>query len=146
MNYMFLPLQRYADFNGRSRRMEYWMFVLFQAIVYFVLNIVLGMMFASSMPLPSEIGPDGQMSPDAAAGMFAAMGPMLLVYCVVGLALLLPNLAVTVRRFHDQDKTGWLVLLALVPFVGGLIVLVFMLLPGTVGDNRYGPDPKQADI
>lgn len=146
MNYMFLPLQRYADFNGRSRRMEYWMFALFLFVVYMVAWFVLGAMFATSMPPASEIGPDGQMSPEAAAGMMTAMGPMFIVFCLLWLVFLLPSLAVTVRRFHDQDKSGWMVLLMFVPIIGGLIVLIFMLLPGTEGPNRYGPDPKQADI
>lgn len=58
------------------------------------------------------------------------------------LAILIPSIAVQVRRFHDQDKSGWFVLLALIPFLGGLVVLVFMCLEGTRGPNRFGPDPK----
>ncbi|WP_442800310.1 DUF805 domain-containing protein [Sphingobium sp. C100] len=58
------------------------------------------------------------------------------------LALIIPSFAVQVRRFHDQDKSGWFVLLNFIPYVGGLIVLVFMFLEGTKGENRYGPDPK----
>jgi uncharacterized membrane protein YhaH (DUF805 family) len=61
------------------------------------------------------------------------------------LALLVPSIAVGVRRFHDQDKSGWFLLLALIPVVGGLIVLVFMCLPGTSGPNRFGPDPLGTD-
>jgi uncharacterized membrane protein YhaH (DUF805 family) len=58
------------------------------------------------------------------------------------LATFIPSLAVQVRRFHDQDLTGWLVLLGFIPYVGGLIVLVFMCIDGTRGPNKYGPDPK----
>lgn len=58
------------------------------------------------------------------------------------LAILIPAVAMQVRRFHDQDKTGWLCLLNFIPYIGGLIVLVFMLLPGTKGENRFGDDPK----
>ena len=61
---------------------------------------------------------------------------------LVGLAIIIPAIAVQVRRFHDQDKSGWFVLLNFVPYVGGIIVLVFMCLEGTKGENRYGPDPK----
>jgi uncharacterized membrane protein YhaH (DUF805 family) len=60
------------------------------------------------------------------------------------LGIIVPSIAVQVRRFHDQDKSGWFVLLGFIPFVGGLIVLVFMCLEGTRGPNQYGPDPKGA--
>jgi uncharacterized membrane protein YhaH (DUF805 family) len=68
----------------------------------------------------------------------------MILLSIVGLALFIPSLAVTVRRLHDQDKSGWLVLLPLIPLVGGIILLVFMLLEGTQGPNRFGPDPKEA--
>ena len=66
-------------------------------------------------------------------------GPLTVIFL---LAIIIPSIAVQVRRFHDQDKSGWFVLLGLIPFVGGLIVLVFMCLEGTKGPNRFGPDPK----
>jgi len=69
----------------------------------------------------------------------------LLIICVVALALFIPSLAVTVRRFHDQDKSGWYILLGFIPYVGSLILLVFMCLDGTRGENRFGPDPKGPD-
>ena len=65
---------------------------------------------------------------------------------VLMLASFIPGLAVTVRRFHDQDRSGWFVLLSLIPIVGGLIMLVFMLLPGTAGQNRFGADPKSENL
>lgn len=68
-----------------------------------------------------------------------------IVFMLVAVALFIPSLAVQVRRFHDQDKSGWMVLLAFIPFIGGLVVLIFMLLEGTHGPNRYGPDPKGRD-
>jgi uncharacterized membrane protein YhaH (DUF805 family) len=138
---MFLPLKRYADFSGRSRRMEYWMFILLQAIV---MTVVVCGFIALARPVAVAPGPDGTMDPaamEAMAGPMAGLGIVYLIYFVV---FLIPTLAVMVRRFHDQDKTGWLVLLNFIPF-GGLIVLIFMLLPGTEGDNRYGPDPKAID-
>jgi uncharacterized membrane protein YhaH (DUF805 family) len=69
------------------------------------------------------------------------LGAGLLV--IYALAILVPSLAVQVRRFHDQDKSGWFILLGFIPAVGGLIVLVFMCLPGTPGSNQYGPDPTR---
>lgn len=137
MNWMLMPLKRYADFQGRSRRLEYWMWVVFQIIVSIVVGIVGGILFGASAP--TVIDPN---DPQAGAAMMASMSGLLLLYCLVGLAFLIPSLAVTVRRLHDQDKSGWLLLIAFIPLIGGLVLLVFMLLEGTRGPNRYGPDPK----
>lgn len=120
VDWMLMPLRRYADFNGRSRRKEYWMFLLGVLIVAIVLGIIEGVLGLNGM----------------VAGVY---GPLTLLLV---LALIVPGIAVQVRRFHDQDKSGWFVLLALIPFLGGLIVLVFMCLEGTKGPNRFGPDPK----
>ena len=130
MEWMIMPLKRYADFSGRSRRKEYWMFILLQVIVLLPLLFILGAMGALD---------DGDG---------AASGPALIMLLVVSLfflAIFIPNLAVQVRRFHDQDKSGWFVLLGFIPYIGGLIVLVFMCLDGTRGENRFGPDPKMDD-
>jgi len=123
MDYMLMPLRRYAEFSGRSRRKEYWMFILGVIIVAVVLSIVEGILGLSGM-----IG--------------GAYGPLTALFF---LAIIVPSIAVQVRRFHDQDKSGWFVLLGLIPLLGGLIVLVFMCLEGTQGDNRFGPDPKGAN-
>ena len=123
MDYMLMPLRRYAEFSGRSRRKEYWMFILGVIIVAVVLSIIEGILGLSGM-----IG--------------GAYGPLTTLFM---LAILVPGIAVQVRRFHDQDKSGWFVLLGLIPLLGGLIVLVFMCLEGTKGDNRFGADPKGAN-
>ena len=120
VDWMLMPLRRYADFNGRSRRKEYWMFLLGVLIVAIVLGIIEGVLGLNGM----------------VAGVY---GPLTLLLV---LALIVPGIAVQVRRFHDQDKSGWFVLLALIPFLGGLIVLVFMCLGGTKGPYRFGPDPE----
>jgi uncharacterized membrane protein YhaH (DUF805 family) len=125
MEYMLMPLRRYADFSGRSRRKEYWLFTLGIIIVSVVLSLLLvgGMDFNN--------------------GGLGAMGGLSLgILIVFTLAILIPALAVQVRRFHDQDKSGWFVLLNFLPYVGGIIVLVMMCLEGTRGPNRFGPDPK----
>lgn len=112
-----LPLRKYADFNGRSSRKEFWMF-----------QLLFLTMFLGCALIGVVIGPAG------AAALFA-----------VGLlGLFVPLLAVEARRFHDQDKSGWLVALNIIPYLGTLAVFVFMLLDGTPGDNRYGPNPKQS--
>ena len=120
MEWMLMPLKRYADFSGRSRRKEYWMFVLGVFISAIILSIIEGVLGLSGM----------------VGGVY---GPLTTIFF---LAIIIPSIAVQVRRFHDQDKSGWFVLLALIPFLGGLIVLVFMCLEGTKGPNRFGPDPK----
>ncbi|CAM4005100.1 DUF805 domain-containing protein [Novosphingobium lubricantis] len=129
MEWMLMPYRRYADFSGRSRRKEYWMFVLFSVIVTFV---CMGLMLAGGMSL-DEGG-------EADAGPLFWLGAALLGVFVLG--SLIPSIAVQVRRFHDQDKSGWMVLLGFIPYVGGLIVFIFMCLDGTRGPNRFGVDPK----
>lgn len=126
-----MPLRRYFDFSGRSRRLEYWMFILFVFLAAFAWGIIfflLGGMAREDISAPRE--------------MSGAETAWVVVVCLLYLAILIPALAVQVRRFHDQDRTGWLCLLNFIPYVGGLIVLVFMLLPGTKGENRFGDDPK----
>jgi uncharacterized membrane protein YhaH (DUF805 family) len=125
---MLMPLKRYAEFSGRSRRKEYWMFALGVLIAMFALSFLLigGIDFSTGMP---EEG----------------FGLGLIALTLLSLAILIPGIAVQVRRFHDQDKSGWFVLLNFVPYIGGLIVLVMMCLEGTKGPNRYGPDPKGSD-
>jgi uncharacterized membrane protein YhaH (DUF805 family) len=127
MEWMLLPLKRYFDFEGRSRRTEYWMYTLMTVLLYLlcIALIVIGAVGS---------GDSGEMNPTAMAGV-GLMGLLIL-------GLLIPTIAVQVRRFHDQDKSGWWVLINLIPSIGGIIVLVFMCLEGTRGPNQYGPDPK----
>ncbi|MDX3936663.1 DUF805 domain-containing protein [Stenotrophomonas sp.] len=121
MSSMLLPLKRYADFDGRSTRREYWMFFLFQFMVSIVINVV------------SLIG--ASMDSGFVAGLAAVVG--------VGfaLAMLVPGIAVSIRRLHDIDKSGWQLLWGLVPIAGAIIILVFMVTPSTNGSNRFGPAP-----
>jgi uncharacterized membrane protein YhaH (DUF805 family) len=105
-------LSKYVTFTGRARRAEYWWFVLFVALVSVV---------ASTIDMAADIT---------------------LFQVIVGLALLLPNLAVAVRRLHDTDRTGWWLLIGLVPVIGGIVLLVFMLLDSDPHPNRFGASPK----
>jgi uncharacterized membrane protein YhaH (DUF805 family) len=137
MEWMILPLKRYADFSGRSRRKEYWMYSLGIAIVYVLFFVVLfGVMGLGADSTTGELG--------VAGSMFA--GTAGIAFLVFILAIFIPSLAVQVRRFHDQDKSGWFVLLNLIPYVGGIVVLVMMCLEGTKGPNRFGPDPKEENL
>ena len=109
---------QYATFRGRARRSEYWWFSLFLLLVGILASV-----------LDSALGVDFEGSG----------GPVSLL---VNLAVLLPSLAVAVRRLHDIDRTGWWLLLALIPIVGWIVLLVFALQNGTPGPNRFGPSPK----
>jgi uncharacterized membrane protein YhaH (DUF805 family) len=108
----------YAKFSGRARRSEFWWFLLFYLLAYVVIFVVM-----------AALGTTGAM-----------IGILLLVGFV--LASFIPYLAVVVRRLHDTDRSGWWLLLSLIPF-GGFVLLVLMALPGSDGPNKYGPDPRE---
>jgi uncharacterized membrane protein YhaH (DUF805 family) len=103
--------RKYAVFSGRAARPEYWFWVLFQVLLIIVLSIVEGLLFSK---------PGGVLS------------------SIASLALLLPSLAVGARRLHDTDKSGWWLLIGLVPFIGAIVLVVFFCLQGTMGPNRFG--------
>ncbi|MDU1890435.1 MAG: DUF805 domain-containing protein [Dysgonomonas sp.] len=116
--------EHYADFNGRARRKEYWMYILVYLAGYFALYI-LGFVF-------------GMIAEALGYIFFGVLG-------LASLALLIPSLAVAVRRLHDTGKSGWMVLVSLIPFIGSIWLLIMLATEGTVGDNQYGPDPKAAE-
>ena len=127
MEWMLMPLKRYAEFEGRSRRMEYWMFTLGYWILvtlWVVLSFIVGALIG------------GREGDDFAVGM------MLIGIVVIVLGLFVPSLAVSIRRLHDQGKSGWLYLVSFIPYIGGIILLVLMCIAGDEGENEYGPDPK----
>lgn len=126
---MLMPLKRYADFSGRSRRKEYWMFVLFQVLLVIPFVLVLGL--------------SGSLEEGSEPGGFAMLLAGLLGLIFLG--LFIPSLAVQVRRLHDTDRSGWWILLGIIPFVnyiGFIVLLVFYCLDGSKGENRFGADPK----
>ncbi|MGX7925174.1 DUF805 domain-containing protein [Tsuneonella sp. HG094] len=140
MEWMILPFKRYAEFSGRSRRKEFWMFFLFNVIVYAVLAILAFGVLGAQV----ELDPNNPLS--IYAGLFSGAGLLILLYA---LATLLPNIAVSVRRLHDRDMSGWwylgIMVASFIPLVGmlaSIAYLVLMALPGTPGPNRFGPDPK----
>jgi len=108
-------------FDGRARRKEYWYFVLFNAIIGFVLGLI-----------------------EAVAGIAPEIG-----FSVLGgiytLAILLPSLGVNIRRLHDTGRSGWWLFISLIPLIGGFIMLIFMLFDSQEGTNQYGPSPKITD-
>lgn len=129
MNWMLLPYRRYAEFSGRSRRREFWMFALFQFLVAMAISTVFGSPYYGAGA--------GTLNATVLVGGTGAM-----VQNVFSLISFIPNLAVSVRRLHDQDKSGWLLLLLLVPLFGWFALFVLFCLDGTRGPNRFGPDPK----
>lgn len=131
MEWMFVPFKRYADFEGRSRRMEYWMYQVFTMLVY----VVLLMITLAGIPW-TEL----ETNPDAVPGPLTWIGGGLIVLWY--LFTFVPDIAVTVRRFHDQDQSGWMYLLRFIPYVGSLVVMVFMFIDGQRHENRFGHDPK----
>ncbi|MHA1540233.1 MAG: DUF805 domain-containing protein [Alphaproteobacteria bacterium] len=110
---MFDALRKYAVFNGRAQRKEYWLFILLTTIAYIVAMII-----------------------DGATGMGG------LFSVVLFLGFIIPSFAVTVRRLHDTDRVGGWVFISLIPIIGGIILLVFACLDGTPGENRFGQNPK----
>jgi len=112
MDWYLKVLKNYVNFTGRARRKEYWMFALFSAIISIVL-----MLIEYLIGLPQSLS------------------------SLYSLAVLLPGLGVGVRRLHDTGRSGWWLLLALVPFIGAIVLIVFFCLDSTPG-NDYGPNPK----
>lgn len=129
-----LPFRRYADFSGRSRRQEFWMFVLFQYVVAFAWGALVGIiMLLLTLADASE---------DTMMTIFYIL---IVPYALYSLWAMIPGLAVAVRRLHDLDRSGWALLFGLIPLVGGIILIVFYATEGTRGPNRFGPDPLAGD-
>jgi uncharacterized membrane protein YhaH (DUF805 family) len=120
MNWYLEVLKKYAVFNGRARRKEYWMFVLGNLIVAIIASVLDSVLFGSKT---------------------VGLGPLYLIYM---LAVLVPGLAVSVRRLHDVGKSGWFILIAFIPIVGPIWLLVLTCMDGQPGENPYGPNPKAA--
>ena len=114
MNYYIECWKKYVEFSGRARRKEYWMFVLFNIIASIVAGVI-----------------DGLLGTRMIGSLYS-------------LAVLLPGLAVCARRLPDTDRSGWWMLIALIPLVGWIVLLVFMCLDSTPGENRFGANPKGA--
>ncbi len=112
-------LKKYVVFSGRARRKEYWMFMLFNMIFMCIAAII-----------DNITG----LATDAGYGVF---------YAIYGIAVMLPSLAVSVRRLHDIGKSGWMLLIGLIPIVGGIVLLVFAIKDSQPGDNEYGANPKE---
>jgi uncharacterized membrane protein YhaH (DUF805 family) len=119
MNWFLVVLKKYATFSGRAQRAEYWYFLLFSTLIVIALSVIDGM--------------TGSYNEDTGWGLLSGL---------YSLAVLLPSIAVGARRLHDTSRTGWWLLIGLIPVIGTIVLIVFFILDSTPGDNAYGPNPK----
>ena len=120
MDWYLKALKNYVGFSGRARRKEYWYFALFNIIIMIALAIV-----------------------DAILGIGGHGGGLLAL--LYNLAILLPSIAVSIRRLHDTGRSGWWLLIGLLPIIGAIVLLVFMVMDSVPGENEYGPNPKEGE-
>jgi uncharacterized membrane protein YhaH (DUF805 family) len=118
MNWFLAALKKYADFSGRARRSEYWYFFLFYLLIYFGLIV---------------------------AGQVIGNVGSILAFLFL-LAMMIPSLSVGVRRLHDIDRSGWWLLISLIPLIGAIVLIVFAVQDSHSGDNRFGSNPKEAAL
>ena len=121
MNWYLHVLKNYATFSGRARRKEYWMFFLISALISIVLTLLDILL--------------GTYSMEYEAGLFSGLYSLL---------ILIPSIAVVVRRLHDSDRSGWWILISLIPLIGVIVLFVFICLDSQPGTNRFGANPKEA--
>jgi uncharacterized membrane protein YhaH (DUF805 family) len=127
MKYYLKVLKEYANFKGRARRSEYWFFVLFNVIFALI-----------AMGIDNLLGTTFNM--ESPSGMVNL--PYGYIYMIYLLAVLIPGLAVSVRRLHDVGKSGWLYLVILIPLIGAIWLLILFFTDSQVGENKWGPNPK----
>ncbi len=120
MDWYIQAWKQFGDFSGRSQRSAYWYFLLFNMVIAFALSFLDGF-----LGLAGDLG----------------IGPL---YGLYFLAVLIPGLAVSIRRLHDTGRTGWWYLMIFVPFFGAIVLLVFFCQDSQPGDNQYGPNPKES--
>jgi len=123
MNWYLQVLKKYAEFGGRARRKEYWMFALFN-IIFLIVAMIL----------------------DNVLGTTVGVLPYGVFYFLYALAVLLPGLAVGVRRLHDVGKSGWMMLIVLIPLIGAIWLLVLVCTDSQAGSNKWGENPKEVTL
>ena len=123
MNWYLEAMKKYAVFNGRSRRKEYWYFFLFNIIISIILRFI-----------------------DVVIGSFSVEAGMGILGGIYMLAILVPWIAVMVRRLHDVNLSGWWMLLGVFPYIGAIVLLVFMTQDSNPDENQYGENPKRETV
>ncbi|MBX7228376.1 MAG: DUF805 domain-containing protein [Burkholderiaceae bacterium] len=123
MNTYIEVAKKYMVFTGRSRRTEYWTFTLINVAIFIILSVL-----------------------GAILGLIAGiLGTIVsIISMLFSLVMLLPGIAAGIRRLHDTGRSGWWLLIVLIPFVGGLILIYFLVLDSQPGSNQYGANPKEA--
>ena len=121
MNWYIEVLKKYTEFSGRSRRKEYWYFTLFNIIVTIIMTTI-----------------------DSALGTLNELTGYGVFNSAYSLAVLLPTIGVGIRRLHDIGKSGWWLLIGLIPLIGAIVLIVFFVKDSQPGENQYGPNPKMA--
>lgn len=122
--YFIQPITtQYADFTGRTRRRDFWMYSLFTALLSLVLSFVDSIL---GLNIGASEGSEG----------FGVLS------LILSLALFIPGLAIMARRLHDIGRSGWWMLIILIPFIGAIVLFVFEVLDSQPVDNKWGPDPK----
>jgi uncharacterized membrane protein YhaH (DUF805 family) len=119
MDWYIEVLKKYAVFTGRARRKEYWYYYLINTLIYIVLSLI-----------------------DVLTGTFNADLSIGLLNGIYTLAVLIPSIAVTVRRLHDTNRSGWWLLIGVIPIIGGIVLIVFLASNSNPEENQYGPNPK----
>ena len=119
MSWYLEVLRKYAQFGGRSRRKEYWYFFLFNFIISFALRFIDGLI--------------GNLDPEIGMGLLGG---------IYSLAVFIPSIAVTVRRLHDTGRSAWWLLILLIPVIGMIVLIIFMLLDSNYEENQYGVSVK----
>ena len=118
MNWYLTTLKKYAVFSGRSRRKEYWMFCLF-SVIFTIATMVLDWVLGSTVGIGYG-----------------------LIYGLYSLGVLIPSIAVSVRRLHDVGKSGWFLLISLIPIIGAISLIILVCSDSEAGETKYGPNPK----
>ncbi len=132
MKYYIHTLKNYANFSGRARRSEFWYFILFNFIVIFLLGVVNELL--------------DMLSGDQNAANMSVASPFGFIFLLYFMFVLIPYLAVLVRRLHDVNRSGWYILFWLVPLIGPFIILILLITDSMPGENRYGPNPQSLGI
>ena len=124
MKWYLKCLNQYADFSGRARRTEYWMFTLFN-MIFTLLTLFIGALLGTAL-----FGASGTV--------IGSMG----LYVLYLIAIFIPGLSVFVRRLHDTENSGWMFFILLIPLIGSIWVFVLMIMDSKPGENKWGPNPK----
>ena len=123
MNWYLEVLKKYAVFEGRARRKEYWFFILFNVFISMALGIIDRL--------------TGNVNPETGLGILSG---------IYALGVLIPGLAVSVRRLHDTGRSGWWLLITFIPVLGAIVFFFFMVFDSDPGSNEYGPSPKEYEV